>query len=203
MDYPNNRLQDRERSIFNWKNTTRIALTDTVQFIHTKCGTPLQVSIILQDMYGDDEYDYYLHFETRCIHCKGHKRFFARWRKSYINKNIKMIGTKGKRQEVYLDCSDHVEGIHGIEKGNRNCVYLLDRDGKSIGKLIINEKASKNALKRIKKYDLWRIARHAFYEELLKIRAKHIFFYWLEESQKHKLTQMIHEDYNALHREFP
>lgn len=188
--------QDRE-SAREWANPARLQINSkTVQFIHMKCGNPLQVSLYSRDMYGSDEYDYYLHFKTRCMHCTGHKKYFKQWRKSYICKNIKIQSTYS-RKKIFMDRGDHIYGIHGIEKGN-DCVFLLDKDGGNFGKLMIHTKSSKQFLKQIQQCKFWNVVRNAFKKELMKIRTRQIYFYWLEQSQKNKLPQMIEQDYNSM-----
>ena len=191
-------LQD-EESCFHWKNLAKICVKSdkTVQFIHMQCGNPMQVSFYTQPMYGTKEYDYYLHYKTRCMHCRGHKRFWGTWRKSYISKRIKMRSTHSKKT-IYMDRrGDHVYGIHGIEKGNK-CIFLLDKYGGSFGKLMINTKESKRYFDKMQKCRFWNVVRNAFDKELMKIRTRQIYFYWLEQSQKNKLPQMIEEDYYSM-----
>lgn len=194
------RIVQDEHSCTRWKNPARIDAKDkTIQFTHLQCGKPLQVSMYTQYMYGDSEYDYYLHFETKCMHCKGHKRDWGIWRKSYINKGIKMKSTRSTKQ-IFIDRGgDHVYGVHGIVKGN-NCVYLLDKFGGSFGKLMMNAKYSKQALSIIQKCSYWNILKHAFHDKLKEIRTRQIYFYWLEQSQRNKLEDMIKQDYESMQK---
>ena len=184
-------LQDSE-SCFEWQNLARIVYDGkTVKFIHMKCGHPLQVSMYVDDMHKNKEYDYHLHFRTKCMHCQGHKRWSI-WRKSYINSHIKLRSTISMKHIFMDDLGDHVYGIHGIARGN-NCVFMLDKHGGRFGKLKVDTKSSRQALSKMQKYRLWNIVKSVFY-------IRQICFYWLEVSQKNKLTQMIQEDYESLCR---
>lgn len=105
------------------------------------------------------------------------------------------------KQIIFIDPGgDHVWGIEGIAKLN-DFVYLLDNNGRSFGKLMVNAKYSKKALNAMQKCSFWHVCRCAFHRKLMEIRTRHIYFYWLEQSQKRKLMEMIREDYASLQNE--
>ena len=51
---------------------------------------------------------------------------------------------------------------------------------------------------QMQRCNFWNVVRNVFHEELMKIRTRQIYFYWLEQSQKYKLPTMIEQDYNSM-----
>ena len=174
----------------NWiHNHARVRVKDgNIEFIHLKCEQPLDVSINLTTMIG--KYDEFLHFQTKCRFCPGHKQRFMPWRKSYIDNKIKMRRLHSDERMFVDQHGDHLEGVHGIEKKN-NDIFLLDKHGGCFGRMRVHAKTASLALARIQNRSLWNIVRRA-------IHCRNILFYWYEQSQRNKLSQMIAEDYAAM-----
>ena len=105
-------------------NHARVRVKDkNIEFIHLMCGQPLDVSIHMTDMIG--EYDEFLHFETKCRHCPGHKQRWMPWRKSYIDNKIKMRKLHSEKHMYVDQHGDHLYGVHGIEK-KKSDIFLLN-----------------------------------------------------------------------------